>query len=85
MQDPQRAGDVRDSQADSSRVASLFPDVRPVPLRDGLARHGIELLGMLPYRPLLSNPTLSMLVEQVDEALTAVRFVIPVHLRKSKA
>ncbi len=38
-----------------------LPDI----LRDGLARHGIELLGMLPYRPLLSNPTLSMLVEQV--------------------
>jgi BioD-like phosphotransacetylase family protein len=37
----------------------------PEILRDGLARHGIELLGMLPYRPLLSNPTLSMLVEQV--------------------
>lgn len=34
-------------------------------LRAGLARHGIELLGMLPYRPLLSNPTLSMLVEQM--------------------
>lgn len=34
-------------------------------LRSGLARHGIELLGMLPYRPLLSNPTLSMLVEQM--------------------
>ncbi len=38
-----------------------LPDV----LRDGLARHGIELLGLVPYRPLLSNPTLSMLVEQV--------------------
>ncbi len=38
-------------------------------LRVGLARHGIELLGMLPYRPLLSNPTLSMLVEQVDGEL----------------
>lgn len=37
----------------------------PGVLRDGLARHGIELLGMLPYRPMLSNPTLSMLVEQV--------------------
>ena len=37
----------------------------PEVLRTGLARHGIELLGMLPYRPLLSNPTLSMLVEQV--------------------
>jgi BioD-like phosphotransacetylase family protein len=38
-----------------------LPDV----LRQGLAKHNIELLGMLPYRPLLSNPTLSMLVEQV--------------------
>ena len=33
-----RPGDVRDSQADSSRVAALFPDVTPVPLRDGLQR-----------------------------------------------
>lgn len=31
-----RAGDVRDSQADSSRVAALFPEVTPVPLRQGL-------------------------------------------------
>lgn len=31
-----RPGDVRDSQADSSSVAALFPDVQPVPLRDGL-------------------------------------------------
>jgi len=38
-----------------------LPDI----LHDGLARHGIELLGLLPYRPLLSNPTLSMLLEQV--------------------
>src|SRR3954468_22624156 len=37
----------------------------PDTLRRGLARHGIELLGTLPYRPLLSNPTLSMLLEQV--------------------
>jgi BioD-like phosphotransacetylase family protein len=34
-------------------------------LENGLARHGIDLLGVLPYRPLLSNPTLSMLVEQM--------------------
>lgn len=34
-------------------------------LRAGLARHGIDLLGMLPYRPLLSNPTLSMLANQM--------------------
>lgn len=31
-----RAGDVRHSQADASRLMSMFPDVEPVPLRDGL-------------------------------------------------
>jgi len=41
----------------------------PTTLRDGLAKHGIELLGLVPYRPLLSNPTLSMLVEQVTGEL----------------
>ena len=35
-------------------------------LEAGLARHGIPLLGVLPYRPLLSNPTLSMLCEQLE-------------------
>jgi UDP-glucose 4-epimerase len=34
---PTRAGDVRDSQADDSLLRSLFPDVEPVPLDDGLA------------------------------------------------
>ena len=34
-------------------------------LERGLARHKIELLGVLPYRPLLSNPTLAMLAEQM--------------------
>jgi uncharacterized protein len=34
-------------------------------LRRGLARHGIPLLGVLPYRPILSNPTLGMIVEGV--------------------
>jgi len=48
------------NKVDADAHPSL-PDV----LRTGLARHGIELLGMLPYRPLLSNPTLSMLVEQM--------------------
>ncbi|MET0772081.1 MAG: AAA family ATPase [Candidatus Limnocylindrales bacterium] len=37
----------------------------PDTLRKGLARHGIALLGTLPYRPILSNPTLSMLIEQM--------------------
>ena len=31
-----RAGDVRDSQADNSRLRAHFPDVSAVPLRDGL-------------------------------------------------
>jgi hypothetical protein len=38
-------------------------------LEKGLRRHGIELLGVLPYRPLLSNPTLSMLREQMQGEL----------------
>jgi BioD-like phosphotransacetylase family protein len=32
-------------------------------LERGLARHGIKLLGVLPYRTILSNPTLSMVLE----------------------
>jgi len=32
----ERAGDVRHSQADSSRLQELFPDVRPAPLPDAL-------------------------------------------------
>jgi UDP-glucose 4-epimerase len=35
---PPRPGDVPHSQADSSRLAALFPDVAPVPLEVGLAR-----------------------------------------------
>jgi UDP-glucose 4-epimerase len=31
-----RAGDVRDSQADRTNLTRLFPDVRPVPLDEGL-------------------------------------------------
>lgn len=34
-------------------------------LEGGLARYGIPLLGVLPYRPLLSNPTLAMVLEGV--------------------
>jgi UDP-glucose 4-epimerase len=33
---PARAGDVRDSQADVSRLRGLFPDIEPVPLPEGL-------------------------------------------------
>ena len=34
-------------------------------LERGLARHDIRLLGVLPYRPILSNPTLAMVLEGV--------------------
>jgi BioD-like phosphotransacetylase family protein len=34
-------------------------------LERGLGRHGIELLGVLPVRPILSNPTLGMILEGV--------------------
>ncbi|GAA4841671.1 NAD-dependent epimerase/dehydratase family protein [Kitasatospora terrestris] len=33
-----RPGDVRDSQADNARLRELFPQVVPVPLREGLER-----------------------------------------------
>jgi len=44
------------------------PSLRGI-LERGLGRHGIELLGVLPYRPLLSNPTLSVLMEQMKGEL----------------
>lgn len=36
VHEPARPGDVRDSQADRTRLTSLFPSVRPQPLRVGL-------------------------------------------------
>ena len=40
------------------------PDLGRV-LEKGLERFGIPLLGVLPYRPILSNPTLAMVLEGV--------------------
>jgi hypothetical protein len=40
-------------------------------LRRGLARHGIPLLGVLPYRPILSSPTLGMILEGVGGRVIA--------------
>lgn len=34
---PRRAGDVRDTQADTTRLCELFPDTQPTALTDGLA------------------------------------------------
>jgi hypothetical protein len=38
-------------------------------LRRGLGFHGIELLGALPYRPMLANPSLSVIAEQLHGEL----------------
>jgi len=38
-------------------------------LQRGLALHGIALLGVLPYRPILSNPSLAMVFEGVGGEL----------------
>jgi len=42
-----RAGDVRDSQADNARLRHHFPDVEPVPLREGL-QQTVEWFRTLP-------------------------------------
>src|SRR3954471_22321069 len=42
----------------------ISPDIEDT-LRRGLALHDIPLLGVLPYRPILSNPTLGMILEGV--------------------
>ena len=36
VHDPPRPGDVRDSQADMTRLTALFPGISPVPLTEGL-------------------------------------------------
>lgn len=41
-------------------------------LERGLARHGIPLLGVLPYRPILSNPTLGMILDGLGGRLIAL-------------
>jgi BioD-like phosphotransacetylase family protein len=35
----------------------------------GLARNGIDVLGVMPYRPMLSNPTVQQLLEDIDGEL----------------
>jgi UDP-glucose 4-epimerase len=44
---PPRAGDVRHSQADQSRLQALFPDVKPVDFRLGL-EHTVDWFRTLP-------------------------------------
>lgn len=41
----------------------------PETLERGLGLHGIPLLGVLPYRTILANPTLTMLIEQMHGEL----------------
>ncbi len=43
----------------------------PEVLRRGLALHGVDLLGVLPFRPMLAHPTLTMLIEQLRGELLA--------------
>jgi BioD-like phosphotransacetylase family protein len=53
-------------------VNKLDLDARPGLVRTlekGLALHGIRLLGVLPYRPILSNPSLAMVFEGVGGEL----------------
>jgi len=53
-------------------VNKLDLDARPGlarTLEKGLAQHGIRLLGVLPYRPTLSNPSLAMVFEGVGGEL----------------
>lgn len=38
-------------------------------LEKGLARHGIPLLGVIPYRPVLSSPSLAMILEGIGAEL----------------
>ena len=58
---PARPGDVRHSQADNTRLRSLFPEIRPTPLAEGLAAHH-RVDAVLPGRSLrclgMSSPTL---------------------------
>ncbi len=60
----ERAG-VRVAGAIVNKVdLAAKPDLAQT-LERGLARQGIPLLGTLPYRPILSNPTLAMVLEGV--------------------
>ncbi len=38
-------------------------------VRRGLDRKGVELLGVMPYRPILSNPTIQQLLDDIDGEL----------------
>jgi UDP-glucose 4-epimerase len=47
VHDPPRPGDVRDSQADMTRLKTLFPDISPLPLTDGLRATATWMAGTL--------------------------------------
>jgi BioD-like phosphotransacetylase family protein len=48
-----------------NKVDLLAQPELPTYLERGLGRHAIPLLGVLPYQPILSNPTLAMVLEGV--------------------
>lgn len=52
--------------------AEKFEKINRV-VRKGLARKGIETLGVMPYRPALSNPTVEQLLKGIDGELLSGR------------
>jgi UDP-glucose 4-epimerase len=51
VHEPPRPGDVRDSQADRSRLEALFPDIVPVPLPEGLRATTTWMTTLLESQP----------------------------------
>lgn len=51
---PARPGDVRDSQADRTRLERLFPEISPVPLAEGLRKTHAWMSNLLGSQPAAS-------------------------------
>lgn len=54
VHEPARPGDVRDSQADRTRLQALFPDITPVPLAAGLRATTAWMTALLETQPVSS-------------------------------
>jgi len=65
---PARVGDVRDSQADATRLRALFPDVRPVGLDEGLSETVAWFRQARPGFAGLDDGVLPRQAEKVEEA-----------------
>ncbi|MHB0911904.1 MAG: phosphotransacetylase family protein [Armatimonadota bacterium] len=51
-------------------------------VRKGLARKGIEVLGVMPYKPVLTNPTLEQLIDDVEGELLSGKDQLKTEVRK---